>query len=404
MSSTIRTRRQAAASQTTGQRKSASSSSSSASSQNDEAYWSEQLEPLAFQMTHRKNDYGTILSLLRAVDPNSSENILTLQEADQVPREVGQWFLVEACERSVVRLGIGTNPGLKKYYWRANGSKRLLKREMEENDEADLVYIIQKAQNVSKRCASIPGTEFWLVMYLPSTLRSAGSSNKEAAAAYAAAARSAGPSSRKRRRTSTQKSSVVRRTRRSSRSAAQTSGPSNLKQQLANARPQKRQRTPTPQQVIEEHNELALSDSAFTALDNTLYAQQQSRTTATAVVAPTVVSVGPSTPAAKKQRTPSTPAPSSDADAAHNLDELTSLFGGNAREILSSPYAAPPPTTSRVAEPDPFLPLAGSQTSFSAVIEAAAMSDSLFGCGMTNQARERSSTLSLFDQLESCSF
>lgn len=139
-----------------------------------EAYWKTQLEPLVMQMTHRKNDYGTILSFLKSVDPETSPLVVSMEEAAQIPREVGNWFIVVAEERAVVRLGIGTNPGLKKYYWRANGSKRLLKREMEDDGEpADLVYIIQKAHSVSKRCVSLPDDRYWLVMYLPSTLRAA---------------------------------------------------------------------------------------------------------------------------------------------------------------------------------------------------------------------------------------
>src|SRR3989338_4944928 len=129
--------------------------------------------PVAKQPTHRKNDYGTILALLKNIDPNSSL-IKTVNEAETIERTLGSWFLVRGCERSVVKLGIGANPGLKKYYWRANSSKRLLKREMEDgSEEASLVYIIQKASPVSKRCASIPDTDLWLVMYLPATLRAA---------------------------------------------------------------------------------------------------------------------------------------------------------------------------------------------------------------------------------------
>ena len=139
-----------------------------------EDYWAHLISPLVKQTTHRKQDYGTILSVLLAINSSHPPIIKTVEDAEEVPREVGVWFIVRGSERSVVKLGIGANPGLKKYYWRADSSKRLLKREMDQDPgHASLVYIIQKATPVSKRCASIPGTDLWLVMYLPATLRAA---------------------------------------------------------------------------------------------------------------------------------------------------------------------------------------------------------------------------------------
>jgi len=139
-----------------------------------EDYWAHLISPLVKQTTHRKQDYGTILSVLLAINSSHPPIIKTVEEAEEVAREVGIWFIVRGSERSVVKLGIGANPGLKKYYWRAESSKRLLKREMDQDPgHASLVYIIQKATPVSKRCASIPGTDLWLVMYLPATLRAA---------------------------------------------------------------------------------------------------------------------------------------------------------------------------------------------------------------------------------------
>lgn len=142
--------------------------------QTSEEYWSHLVSPLVKQTTHRKQDYGTILSVLLSINSGNPSIIKSVEEAEEVSREVGVWFIVRGSERSVVKLGIGANPGLKKYYWRAESSKRLLKREMDADPgHASLVYIIQKAATVSKRCASIPGTDLWLVMYLPATLRAA---------------------------------------------------------------------------------------------------------------------------------------------------------------------------------------------------------------------------------------
>jgi len=142
--------------------------------QTSEEYWSHLVSPLVKQTTHRKQDYGTILSVLLSINSGNPSIIKSVEEAEEISREVGVWFIVRGSERSVVKLGIGANPGLKKYYWRAESSKRLLKREMDADPgHASLVYIIQKAATVSKRCASIPGTDLWLVMYLPATLRAA---------------------------------------------------------------------------------------------------------------------------------------------------------------------------------------------------------------------------------------
>lgn len=158
--------------------------------QTSEEYWSHLVSPLVKQTTHRKQDYGTILSVLLSINSGNPSIIKSVEEAEEVSREVGVWFIVRGSERSVVKLGIGANPGLKKYYWRAESSKRLLKREMDADPgHASLVYIIQKASTVSKRCASIPGTDLWLVMYLPATLRAA-----EALNSAPSPARKVGPS------------------------------------------------------------------------------------------------------------------------------------------------------------------------------------------------------------------
>lgn len=158
--------------------------------QTSEEYWSHLVSPLVKQTTHRKQDYGTILSVLLSINSGNPSIIKSVEEAEEVSREVGVWFIVRGTERSVVKLGIGANPGLKKYYWRAESSKRLLKREMDADPgHASLVYIIQKAATVSKRCASIPGTDLWLVMYLPATLRAA-----EALNSAPSPARKVGPS------------------------------------------------------------------------------------------------------------------------------------------------------------------------------------------------------------------
>lgn len=158
-----------------------------------EEYWSHLVSPLVKQTTHRKQDYGTILSVLVSINSGNPSIIKSVEEAEEISREVGVWFIVRGSERSVVKLGIGANPGLKKYYWRAESSKRLLKREMDADPgHASLVYIIQKAATVSKRCASIPGTDLWLVMYLPATLRAAEALNNQGPTPT----RKVGPSSR----------------------------------------------------------------------------------------------------------------------------------------------------------------------------------------------------------------
>src|SRR3989338_8604487 len=79
-------------------------------------------------------------------------------------------MLVRGSERAVMKIGIGPNPGLKKYYWRDGSSKRFYKRETESGvQDMSLVYIIQKASSASKRCVSVPGSDLWLILYLRAT-------------------------------------------------------------------------------------------------------------------------------------------------------------------------------------------------------------------------------------------
>lgn len=452
-------------------------------------------------MTHRKNDYGTILGLLKSVKPSTSKNLISLNEAHDVPREVGRWFVVEASERNVVRLGIGANPGLKKYYWRANGSKRLLKREMEDNSEpADLVYIIQKAETVSKRCASIPGTDHWLVMYLPSTLRSKNSPKKTAGATTFSSSSQAKNSSagagptRKRKRsaptrrpqtnvsasrdTVLQKKTIASKTFTSKKSVGPTSRKAALRKtsslppfkssgsiklsssavaniiktttssktsagtrktnsttttliQRNKTRPQKRTKRRNSLLTLFKLSEpfsikstISSSDDELNQLisesfdsdyssdeeidvvhvdDEQIEKKQQSKKTrqirkqsqksqSSSSSSSSAVkysmnddkkSVGPSQRRnLKKQKR------SVNTSPARGCQEY-SLFGSESELFFNPCWSAPPPTISKVSDPDPFLPLAGSQTSFSAVIEAAAMSGSFLpsSCGFDNFSR-----------------
>ena len=132
---------------------------------------------LAQQSTHRKQDYATMLQFLRlisACDPalaaRQGITVWTVEAAELIPPGVGSWMLVRGSERAVMKIGIGPNPGLKKYYWRDGSSKRFYKRETEGGvQDMSLVYIIQKASSASKRCVSIPGSDLWLILYLRAT-------------------------------------------------------------------------------------------------------------------------------------------------------------------------------------------------------------------------------------------
>lgn len=132
---------------------------------------------LAQASTHRKQDYSTMLQFLRLMGSCEAGfasrhgiAVWSIDTAEETPHEVGSWILVRGSERAVMKIGIGPNPGLKKYYWRDGSSKRLYKRETEGVvQDISLVYIIQKAPSASKRCVSIPGTDLWLVMYLRAT-------------------------------------------------------------------------------------------------------------------------------------------------------------------------------------------------------------------------------------------
>ena len=325
---------------------------------NSEDYWSHLISPLVKQTTHRKQDYGTILSVLLAINSSHPPIVKTVEEAEDVPREVGIWFIVRGTERSVVKLGIGANPGLKKYYWRAESSKRLLKREMDQDPgHASLVYIIQKATPVSKRCASIPGSDLWLVMYLPATLR-------------AAEALSTGAPSPARKVEGPTRSAVVSPSPQTSticpsEVSANSSDESSDEDSASRKRTRRPSRPKSPKFDTDYQDSMKNEPLPLTEAAKDLIPESPKR----------LCSRKPTGPSAKALSDDAVPIPYDINPTGDFFDScLVSetcppffLDGPSFDNPLDFPLFAP-------LETDPFLPLAGTQTIFSAAIEAACMS------------------------------
>jgi hypothetical protein len=350
------------------------------------AKWAACIDPLARQATHRKNDYGTILKLLTALDSNSPL-IQNVADAESVPREVGSWFVVKGEERSVVKLGIGANPGLKKYYWRANSSKRLLKREMEDAEaEASLVYIIQKASTVSKRCAAIPGSDVWLVMYLPATLR-----NESAGPRRAAGPSTSTAASRKRGRAATTVAPAERKAKAAARRAAAVAAAAALAAAVdddADVDVVNMSSMAGPSSSLGAAGPAGRRASLLNGNSAGPSAKRQCQAGFRATAAPTAVRPSPSRDtvsihkkgiadqAAATQAAENYPAPVAYDVLAAN-DDLVSELENSAAFFLDSTFDDDLAVADN-ASADPFLPLAGSQTIFSAAIEAACMSGQVF--------------------------
>jgi hypothetical protein len=120
---------------------------------------------LALKVSHRRQDYELLAAYLRSAAP--AVQSFTLAQASRIEVKAGNCFLVRCSEHEVVEL-VTNNKRLKKFYWTANGTRRLLKRELAPESRVTMVYIIQKVRDlVSKRCIALPDSDLWLVMYLP---------------------------------------------------------------------------------------------------------------------------------------------------------------------------------------------------------------------------------------------
>mmetsp|Transcript_18086 Transcript_18086/g.54359 ORF Transcript_18086/g.54359 Transcript_18086/m.54359 type:complete len:346 (+) Transcript_18086:402-1439(+) len=150
------------------------------------------LATLAHKKNHGKRDYQAIMSFLSTMrerglhyffgfgDGRYHTSVISFQ---QCWRSAGDWCFVVSEETELKRMldhvsGVVASTQ-KKYYWVAGAKRRYLKRELSSlSKPVSLHYIIQKtSKDLSRRCVCLPGTNQWLVLWVPASVASTASSS-----------------------------------------------------------------------------------------------------------------------------------------------------------------------------------------------------------------------------------
>jgi hypothetical protein len=140
---------------------------------------------LAHKKNHGKRDYQAIMSFLMTMrergliyffgfgDGRYHTSVASFQ---QCWRSAGDWCFVVSEEAELKRMldrvsGVVASTQ-KKYYWVSGAKRRYLKRELPSlSKPVSLHYIIQKtSKDLSRRCACLPGTNQWLVLWVPASV------------------------------------------------------------------------------------------------------------------------------------------------------------------------------------------------------------------------------------------